>query len=105
MTEVEHFQGLLPAAAFTDVLWWFGSFDTKDLLLDIGHVLHGTDGWYNSHVSFYQDRQWTDLAVNIKFSRFIISFFAIGVFEREFFASASVIPLDPATIFCIDTLF
>lgn len=53
-----------------------------------------------------KDGQWTDLAVNIKFSLFIINFFAIEVFERGFFSlSAPVIPLDPGPVFCIDALF
>lgn len=36
-----------------------------------------------------KDHQWTDLAMNIKFSRFIISFFGIGVFGRGFFCIMS----------------
>lgn len=77
MTEVKCLQDLLPAAAFTALGWWFGSLDTKALVLNIGHVLQDVDGLYSSHVPFHHDCQSTNQVVNIKSSRFIIGFFAL----------------------------
>lgn len=77
MTEVKCLQDLLPAAAFTALGWWFGSLDTKALILNIGHVLQDVDGLYSSRVPFRQGCQSTNQAVNVKSSRFIIGFFAL----------------------------
>lgn len=94
-------QGLLPAVAFGMMV---GSFDTKDLTCYWSCSLQYW--WIVSWFSVFLPRLLVNRSVNIKFSKFVIHFFTIVVFERGFFSSAApIIPLDSASAFCIDALF
>lgn len=64
-------QDLLPAAAFTALGWWFGSLDTKDLILNMS--CSPRCGWIVQPLCDFPPRLPVNIqAVNIKSSRVII---------------------------------